>query len=77
MYVLRCTSIIRLSKYLSVNRTVNKYYKSSSTTHLWRRRRERRCSSYSFTTSALEGSEWSVSCPGKKYYTESLITLKQ
>jgi hypothetical protein len=30
-------------------------YKSSPTTHLWRRRGERRYSSYLFTTSALEG----------------------
>jgi hypothetical protein len=26
---------------------------------------ERRCSSYSFTTSALDGGEWSASCPGR------------
>jgi hypothetical protein len=36
---------------------------SSPTSHLWRRRGERRYSSYSFTTSALDGGEWSVSRP--------------
>jgi hypothetical protein len=34
---------------------------SSPTTHLWRLRGQRRCSSYSFTTSALDGGEWSAS----------------
>jgi hypothetical protein len=28
-------------------------------------RGERSCSSYSFITSALDGGEWSVSCPGR------------
>jgi hypothetical protein len=31
--------------------------------HLWRRRSERRYSSYSFTTCSLDGSEWSASGP--------------
>jgi hypothetical protein len=31
----------------------------------WRRLEERRYSSYSFTTSALDGSEWSASRPGR------------
>jgi hypothetical protein len=35
------------------------------TTHLWRRRGDRRYSSYSFTTSALDRGEWSASCPGR------------
>jgi hypothetical protein len=30
----------------------------------WRRRWERKCSSYSFMTSALDGGEWSASRPG-------------
>jgi hypothetical protein len=37
----------------------------SPTTHLWRRRRERRNSSYSF--SALDGGEWSASRPGPRF----------
>jgi hypothetical protein len=35
------------------------FIKSSSTIHLWRRGRERKYSPYSFTTSALDGGEWS------------------
>jgi hypothetical protein len=31
----------------------------------WRRLGERRYSSYSFTTSALDGGEWPASCPGR------------
>jgi hypothetical protein len=33
--------------------------------HLWRSRGERMYSSYSFTTSALDGGEWSASRPGR------------
>jgi hypothetical protein len=38
-------------------------FKSSPTTHPWRRSGERRYTSYSFTTSALHGGEWSASRP--------------
>jgi hypothetical protein len=38
---------------------------SSPTTHLWRRRGRGRYSSYSFTTSAVDGGEWSASRPGR------------
>jgi hypothetical protein len=38
---------------------------SSPTTHLWRRTGKRRYSSYSFSTSALDGGEWSASRPGR------------
>jgi hypothetical protein len=38
---------------------------SSHTIHLWRRRVERMCSSYSFAISALSGGEWSASRPGR------------
>jgi hypothetical protein len=38
--------------------------KSCPTTHLWRSRGKRRYSSYSFSTSALNGDEWSASLPG-------------
>jgi hypothetical protein len=31
----------------------------------WNRRGEKRYSSYSFMTSALDGGEWSASCPGR------------
>jgi hypothetical protein len=40
------------------------HLQSSPTAHLWRRRGERRYSSFSFTTSALEGGEWSASLRG-------------
>jgi hypothetical protein len=39
--------------------------KSSPATHLWRCRGERMYSSYSFTTSELDGGEWSASHPGR------------
>jgi hypothetical protein len=42
-------------------------HKSSPTTHLWSRMGERMYSSYSFTTSALDGDEWSASCPATLY----------
>jgi hypothetical protein len=37
----------------------------------WRRLGKRRYSSYSFSTSALDGSEWSVSCPGRAFTTST------
>jgi hypothetical protein len=40
------------------------WFVCSYTTHPWRRRGERRYSSYSFTTLALDGGEWSASRPG-------------
>jgi hypothetical protein len=44
---------------------LNDKSKNSPTTHPWRRRRERIYSSYSFTTSAVDGCEWSASRPGR------------
>jgi hypothetical protein len=41
------------------------FCKCSLTTHLGRRRGERMYSSYSFTTSALDGGKWSASRPGR------------
>jgi hypothetical protein len=41
-------------------KTVNKSHKS-----LWRRKGERKYSSYSLTTLALDGGEWSASCHGR------------
>jgi hypothetical protein len=40
------------------------WVKQSHNTHIWYRA-ERRYSSYSFSTSALDGGEWSVSRPGR------------
>jgi hypothetical protein len=37
----------------------------SPTTHLWRRRGQKMCSSYLFTTSALDAGEWLASRPGR------------
>jgi hypothetical protein len=43
-----------------------KLCKISPTKHLWRRRRDKMYSSYSFKTSALNGGEWSASRPGPR-----------
>jgi hypothetical protein len=61
----RKVSIALWSPALSSKCTFSKMLKSKSspTTHLWRRRGERIYSSYSFTTSVLDGDEWSVLRP--------------
>jgi hypothetical protein len=58
-FMLTVKILSRLSSYIHTSSTA-----SSNKTHLWKRRGERMYSSYSFTTTALDGDEWSASRPG-------------
>jgi hypothetical protein len=63
----QCTNSVYKISYLTRVLILSSHWHQQSLYTPWRRLGERRCSSYSFTTSALDGGESSASRPGRDF----------